>query len=109
MDSFAVETAGRLLWHGFLLAFVKTGVIPGVVPRHHEILECLVSNYNAISVVTDSNNRRVTDRQPIQGLVCSSYLCFELTPRLTLAVVLGETHPLLHALLHISHPPMGDE
>ena len=69
-DSLAVETAGRLLLDHFLLAFVKTGVIPGVVPRHHEILESLILNYNAISVVTNSSNRRVADHQPTQGLVC---------------------------------------
>ena len=68
-DSFTVETAGHLFLHDFLLAFVKTGVIPGVVPRHHEIFECFVLNYNAISVVTNSNNRRVTDHQLIQDLV----------------------------------------
>ena len=110
VDSFAVETAGRLLLHDFLLAFVKTGVIPGVVPRHHEILERFVLNYNAISIVTDSNNGRVTDHQPIQDLVYLRHLCFELTPQLRLAVVLGETHPSLHAFfLHISHPSNSDE
>lgn len=72
-QSISAGIVGCRVMHSFPLAFVETGVIPSIIPRHHEILECFILDCDAVSDVRfRSVVNRFTASKGRKGHACCS-------------------------------------